>query len=281
MTALRQRMIDDLRVRNFSPRTIQTYVGRVAKFAEHFDLSPEKLGSEEVRSYLVFLVHHGFSRSDMKVTVAALRFLYNVTLGRDWHPRMIPYPRKERRLPVVLSHEEVQRFIRNIGCLKCRTLLTVLYATGLRLHEGLHLLPSDIDSKRMVIRVRQGKGMKDRYVPLTAKLLATLRRYWLAARPQTFLFEGRNPGRPLSQGSIHHWCLMGRRCSGIKKEVSPHTFRHSFATHLLEGGTDLRTIQLLLGHRSLSTTAMYLHVAAAAPQVTKNCADLLEGFVDD
>jgi integrase/recombinase XerD len=281
MTALRQRMIDDLRVRNFSPRTIQTYVGRVAKFAEHFDLGPDKLGSEEIRSYLVFLVRHGFSRSEMKVTVAALRFLYNVTLGREWHPRMIPYPRKEQRLPVVLSRKEVHRFIRSIGCLKCRTLLTVLYATGLRLHEGLHLLPGDIDSKRMVIRVRQGKGMKDRYVPLNAKLLAILRRYWLAARPQAFLFEGRKPGRPMSPGGVQHWCVMGRRCSGIKKEVSPHTFRHSFATHLLEGGTDLRTIQLILGHRSPSTTAMYLRVASVAPQVTKHCADLLEAFVDD
>jgi site-specific recombinase XerD len=274
-------MIEDLRLRNFSKRTIETYVGKVARFAKHFGSSPEKLGQEEVRSFLVFLLHHGYSKSELKITVAALRFLYAVTLGRDWQSRKIPYPKRERRLPVVLSRKEVSSFIRSLGCLKVRTILVTIYAAGLRLNEGIKLLPSDIDSNRMVIRVREGKGRKDRYVPLAPKLLTALRSYWRAARPQTYLFEGNKPGRPISPGTVQHWCLMGRRLAKIQKEVTPHTFRHSFATHLLEGGTDLHTIQILLGHTSLNTTAMYLHVAADAPQVTKNCADLLEGLLDD
>lgn len=281
MTVLRQRMIDDMQIRNFSPRTVDGYVRRVARFAKHFGRSPDTLGQEEVRTFLIWLMHRGYSRSELKVCVGALRFLYRVTLGRDWQTQMIPYPRKERRLPVVLSRKEVHDFIRGIGCLKCRTILLTLYAAGLRLHEGLKLLPADIDSKRMVIRVRQGKGKKDRYVPLPMKLLVALRKYWKEAKPTVFLFEGRKPGKPLSKGTVQHWCAMARRRSGIQKEVTPHTFRHSFATHLLEGGTDLRTIQILLGHRSLNTTAMYLHVAAGAPQVTKHCADLIDGVLDD
>lgn len=281
MTALRKRMIDDMRLRNFSPRTMESYVRRVAKFARHYGRSPDTLGPEEVRSFLIWLIDRGYSRSEFKVVVGALRFFYHVTLCRDWRPQMIPFPRKERHLPVVLSRQEVHAFIRGIGCLKCRTILLTLYAAGLRLHEGLKLLPSDIDSKRMVIRVRQGKGKKDRYVPLPSKLLVTLRRYWKAARPKTWLFEGREPGRPLSKGTVQRCCAVARSEARIEKAVTPHTFRHSFATHLLEGGTDLRTIQILLGHRSLSTTAVYLHVAAGAPQVTKHCAELLEGLLDD
>jgi len=154
MTVLRQRMIEDLRLRNFSNRTIETYVGRVARFAKHFGSSPEKLGPEDVRSFLVWLVNHSYSKSELKITASALRFLYAVTLGRDWPARRIPYPKRERRLPVVLSRKEVFSFIRSIGCLKVRTILVTIYAAGLRLNEGVKLLPSDIDSQRMVIRVR-------------------------------------------------------------------------------------------------------------------------------
>jgi integrase/recombinase XerD len=281
MSALRLRMIDEMRLRNFSPRTMDSYVRRVAKFAKHFGRSPDTLGPEEVRSFLIWLMNRGYSRSELKVAVAALRFLYHVTLGRDWRPEVIPFPKKERRLPVVLSPQEVHAFIRGIGGLKRRTILVTLYAAGLRLHEGLKLLVDDIDSKRMVIRVRQGKGKKDRYVPLPPKLLKMLREYWKAARPETLLFEGREPGRPLAHSTVQRWCLTARRRAGIKKEVTPHIFRHSFASHLLEGGMDLRTIQTLLGHRSLSTTAIYLHVTAGTPQVKKHCANLLEGLLDD
>lgn len=281
MTVLRQRMIEDMQFRNYSSRTIEEYVRRVARFAKHFGRSPDTLGQEEVRTFLLWLMYQGYSRSELKVSVAALRFLYRITLGRDWHTQMIPYPRKERRLPVVLSRKEVHDFIRGIDCLKCRTILLTLYAAGLRLNEGLKLLPTDIDSKRMVIRVRQGKGKKDRYLPLPMKLLVALREYWKVAKPKVFLFESREPGKPLAKRTVQDWCARARRHAGIGKWVTPHTFRHSFATHLLEGGTDLRTIQILLGHRSLNTTAMYLHVAAGTPQVSKHCADLLEGLLDD
>jgi site-specific recombinase XerD len=274
-------MIEDMQIRNYSSRTIEEYVRRVARFAKHFGRSPDTLGQEEVRTFLMWLMHQGYSHSEFKVSVAALRFLYRTTLARDWHTQMIPYPRKERRLPVVLSRNEVHDFIRGIGCVKARTILLTLYAAGLRLNEGLKLLPTDIDSKRMVIRVRQGKGKKDRYVPLPMKLLVTLREYWKVAKPKVFLFERREPGKPLAKRTVQDWCAVARRHAGIGKWVTPHTFRHSFATHLLEGGTDLRTIQILLGHRSLNTTAMYLHVAAGTPQVSKHCADLLEGLLDD
>lgn len=281
MTVLRQRMIEDMQFRNYSSRTIEEYVRRVARFAKHFGRSPDTLGQEEVRTFLLWLMYQGYSRSELKVSVAALRFLYRITLRRDWHTQMIPYPRKERRLPVVLSRKEVHDFIRGIGCVKARTILLTLYAAGLRLSEGLKLLPTDIDSKRMVIRVRQAKGKKDRYLPLPMKFLVTLREYWKVAKPKVFLFEGSQPGKPLPKRTVQDWCARVRRRAGIGKDVTCHTFRHSFATHLLEGGTDLRTIQILLGHRSLNTTAMYLHVAAGAPQVSKHCADLLEGLLDD
>ncbi len=281
MSALRQRMIDDMQLRNFSPRTIVCYVRRVARLAKHFGRSPDVLGQEEVRTFLIWLMHQGYSRSELKIAAAALRFFYRVTLGRDWHTQMIPYPRKERRLPVVLSRKEVHDFIVGIRSIKQRTLLLTLYAAGLRIHEGVKLLPADIDSKRMVIRVRQGKGKKDRYVPLPLKLLVALREYWKVAKPKTWLFEGKKPGEHLSKDTVRHWCLSARRNGRIGKAVTPHTFRHSFATHLLEGGMDLRTLQILLGHRSLNTTATYLHVSAGTPQVTKHCADLLEGLLDD
>lgn len=279
MSALRQRMIDDMQLRNFSPRTIVCYVSRVARFAKHFGRSPDTLGQEEVRTFLLWVLHKGYSRSELKICVAALRFFYRVSLGRDWHTQ-IPYSRTERRLPIVLSRREVQDFIGGIGSIKRRTLLLTLYAAGLRVHEVVKLLPADIDSKRMVIRVRQGKGKKDRYVPLPMKLLVALREYWKVAKPKTWLFEGSKPGEHLSKDTVRHWCLNARRRARIVKAVTPHTFRHSFATHLLEGGMDIRTIQILLGHRSLSTTAMYLHIAAEAPQVTKHCADLLEGRLE-
>ena len=278
MTPLRQRMIDDMRIRNLSPRTIETYVEKVARFARQFGKSPEYLGPEDIRTYLLGLVNAKFARSTLVQNVCALRFLYKITLHRPWEDQVLPFPKKERRLPVVLSREEVRTFLQALGGLKRRTFFLTIYATGLRISECVHLLPSDIDSKRMVVRVRQGKGKKDRYVPLSSKLLQALREYWRAARPQTWLFEGAKPGQPITKDAVERWCPPAREKAGLSKPVTPHTLRHCFATHLLEAGTDLRTIQILLGHRSLSTTAIYLHVAANAPQLSKNCADLLEGI---
>lgn len=278
MTPLRQRMIDDMRIRNLSPKTIQSYVEKVAKYARSFGKSPGELGPEDIRTYLLGRINAGVARSTLVQNVCALRFLYRVTLHRPWEDQVLPFPRKERRLPVVLSREEVRAFLDALDGLKQRTFFLTIYSTGLRVSECLQLLPADIDSKRMVVRVRQGKGKKDRYIPLPARLLAMLRTYWKAARPQVWLFEGLKPGHPLTKGAVERWCPLASARAGLTKLVTPHTLRHSFATHLLEAGTDLRTIQILLGHRSLGTTAIYLHVAANAPQISKQCADLLEGI---
>lgn len=278
MTPLRQRMIDDMRIRNLSPHTIKAYVEKAAKFARHFGKSPEQIEPEEIRTYLLGLVNAKSNRSSLVQNVCALRFLYKITLQRHWQDQVLPFPKKERHLPVVLSREEVAVFLKTLGSLKPRTFCLTVYATGLRVTECCHLLPSDIDSKRMVVRVRQGKGKKDRYVPLSPKLLEALRRYWKAVRPKTWLFEGAQVGHPITRSAVERWFSPACEKAGISKLVTPHTLRHSFATHLLEAGTDLRTIQILLGHRSLGTTAVYLHVAANAPQLTKSCADLLDGI---
>lgn len=280
MTSLRQRMADDMRIRNLAPRTIESYLYRVSKFARHFQRSPDKLDLEDLRSYQLFLLDNGASGSDLRVTTCALRFFYRITLGRHVPDERIPYPKEEKRLPVVLSRSEVADFLRAAAGVTVLAFFLVLYATGLRRTEARHLLPADIDSKRMVVRVRQGKGRKDRYVPLSAKLLDALRGHWKAARPQTWLFEGPIPGKEVSNATVAKWFVEARTKSGISKAITPHTLRHSFATHLLEGGMDLRRLQLLLGHRSLATTAQYLHVAANARDTSKRCGQLLEGLLD-
>lgn len=279
MTALRGRMIDDMRIRNFSPRTITSYVYKVMEFAKHFDRCPSKLGPEEVRTYLLYRINKGLARSSVVQSVCALRFLYQTTLDRQWRKQDLPFPKKERRLPVVLSLSEVRAFLDAVANLRHRTLLLTLYSTGLRLGEGLNLLPDDVDNKRMVIRVRQGKGHKDRCVPLAPKLLLELRRHWGETHPKTWLFEERRPGRPLGRRSVRESCARACTKANLSKHVRPHVLRHSFATHLLEAGADLITVQLLLGHKCLSTTAIYLHVAVSAPEVSKSCASLLEGII--
>jgi site-specific recombinase XerD len=271
-------MIDDMRLRNFAAKTMDGYLRAVKKFARRFGKSPADLGPDEAREFLLSVVDQGYSQSELKTCVAALRFLYRVTLRRPWPDEYIPYPRREKRLPVVLSREELRKFLAAVTSLKHHSFLTLLYATGLRLSEGLALLPSDIDSQRGLIRVEQGKGKKDRYVPLSTTLLEILRRHWRATRPENYLFEGRTRGKPMSPGSVRRVCRLSMLSAGLSKAVAPHLLRHSFATHLLEAGSDLRSIQLLLGHQSLSTTAIYLHVAESAPQLRSHCADLLSGF---
>jgi site-specific recombinase XerD len=276
MTPLRQRMIEDLRLRNLAPATIRVYVQRVAAFARHFGKSPEHLGPPEVRAYLVHLVQQKHvSWSYYNQTVGALRFLYNVTLGRDEPLRRIACPKQPKKLPVVLSAEEVVRFFEAVPNLKHRALPMTAYAAGLRISEVVALTVADIDSRRMVIRVRQGKGRKDRYVMLSPRLLEALRAYWRAARPAHWLFPGQVEGRPVTVGTAHRVCVQASRAAGLGKHVTVHTLRHSFATHLLEAGTDLRTIQLLLGHRELRTTAIYTHVAPATLETTRSPLDRL------
>lgn len=276
MTELRQRYLQDLRLRNYAPKTLQTYVECVSLFARYFKRSPEELGPEHIREYQRFLVEEKkCSWSRFNQTVCALRFLYRNTLRRDWAISHIPFPRKQKKLPVVLSREEAAQFLAAIRRLKYRTILSLCYGAGLRISEAVHLQISDIDSKRMVIRVRQAKGHKDRYVMLSPKLLELLRQYWKAERPTSWLFPGRPNDRPLDVSSLQHACQRARSDSGITKPVTPHTLRHSFATHLLEAGADLRTIQLLLGHNCLQTTTVYTHVSQKSLAATVSPFDLL------
>jgi integrase/recombinase XerD len=277
MTPLRRRMIEDMTLRNFTPQTVRSYVWCVARFARYFNCSPEHLGPEELRAYLVYLVQERrVSLSYYKQTRAALRFLYRITLGRHDVPDVIPPVKQPRTLPVVLSPEEVARFFAAIRNIKHRAILMTAYAAGLRVSEATQLQVSDIDSQRMVIRVRQGKGRKDRYVMLSPRLLEFLRAYWKSVRPQGILFPGATPDRPITTEGIKKVCQRARVAAGLGKAITAHTLRHSFATHLLEGGTDLRTIQVLLGHRSLNTTARYIHVATAALPSIKSPFDRLD-----
>ena len=276
MTPLRRRMIDDLRIRNFSPNTIAGYIGYVARFARHFGRSPADLGPEHVRAFLVHLRDRASAGvSTMTQSVSALRFLYRVTLKRDWAISAIPYPKKERKLPAVLTREEVLEFLDSLGNLKYRAILTTAYASGLRVSEATHLRVTDLDSARMVIHVRQGKGRKDRLVPLSTTLLALLREYWKIARPKTWLFPGgKSSDAPITPRSVGRACAKARAALGWTKHVRPHTLRHSFATHLLEAGTNIRVIQVLLGHRAISSTAIYTHLSTASFQGTKSPLDL-------
>lgn len=276
MTPLRQRMIEDMKLRNYADRTIEVYVQRVATFAKHFGKSPERLDAADVRAYLLFLIQEKHaSWSYYGQAICALRLLYRVTLGKDWVVEGVASPRKRQKLPVVLSPDEVTQFFEGITSLKHRALLMTAYAAGLRISEVVGLRVADIDSRRMTIRIRQGKGRKDRDVMLSPRLLVVLREYWKVARPTDWLFPGDVPGRPLTDGAVHRICLRAANVAGLGKHITIHTLRHSFATHLLEGGTDLRTIQVLLGHRSLSTTAVYTHVSAAALAATQSPLDRL------
>ncbi len=277
MTPLRQRMLEDMQVRNFSPHTQTAYVRQVTQFARHFQQSPEALGPEEIRAYQVHLTtEKRLASSSILTAVAALRFLYSVTLKRAWSVAdLIPAPKKPQTLPVVLSRAEVRQFLATVPSLKHRTILSVCYAAGLRISEAVRLHATDIDSQRMVLRVDQGKGQKDRYVMLSPRLLELLRTWWRVAKPRTWLFPGTRPGQHLTPDAVEEACLQARRRCGIPKPVTPHMLRHCFAVHLLEGGTDVRTIQLLLGHRSLTTTARYLRIATSTVCATRSPFDLL------
>ncbi|HUE02012.1 MAG TPA: site-specific integrase [Bryobacteraceae bacterium] len=277
MTSLRQRMTEDMQVRNLALNTQTCYLQQVTLFARHFNKSPEHLGPEDIRAYQVYLTNDKkLAPGSVLIAVAALRFLYKVSLKKDWSfEDVIPAPKKPQKLPVVLSPEEVLHFLNCVGSTKHRAILTSCYAAGLRISEAICLKPTDIDHQRMVIRVEQGKGQKDRYVMLSPKLLETLRSYWRAVRPKGCLFEGDVAGQPIHRSSVELACQKARRISGIRKPITPHSMRHGFAVHLLESGTDIRTIQLLLGHRSLATTARYLRIATSKVCSTSSPLDLL------
>ena len=275
MSPLRRRMIEDMTIRNLSPATQQSYLHAVSKFSRHFGRSPDRLGLGEVHAFQVHLVANGISWASLNQIVCALRFFYGVTLGQATIPERIAYAREPQKLPVVLSADEVVRFLEAIPGLKSRIALTTVYAAGLRVSEAVMLKIADIDSGRMVIRVEQGKGGKDRYVMLSPQLLRILRGYWRLTRPKCWLFPGRDEGRPLEPTTLHVACRSARAAAGLAKEVTPHTLRHSFATHLLENGADIRIIQVLLGHANLQSTARYARVATKTISQTPSPLDRL------
>ena len=277
MASLRQRMLEDMQVRRLSPCTQRTYVETVARFARYFERSPARLGPEEIRAYQVYLTtERRLAPSSLVVAVSALRFLYRVTLQKRWAiDDVIPAPKKPRSLPVVLSPEEVVQFLDGVKAAKHHAILTTCYAAGLRISEAVRLTVSAIDSERMVLRIAKGKGEKDRYVMLSPKLLAILRTWWKVDRPRHWLFPGARPETPITREAVQYACQLAVRRARLAKPVSPHALRHAFAVHLLEAGTDLRTIQLLLGHRSLQTTAQYLRVATTTVCSTASPLDLL------
>jgi integrase/recombinase XerD len=261
MSPLRRRMIEDMTVRNLAPATQQSYLYAVAKFSRHFACSPARLGLEHVRAYQVHLAAQKRSWSHINQASCALRFFYGVTLGRSEVLAGIVSAREPQKLPVVLSADEIVQFLEAVPGLRNRAALTTAYGAGLRVGEVRRLKLADIDSGRKVIRIEQGKGGKDRYVMLSAQLLQILRAYWRLARPARWLFPGRELDRPVSVATLQEACRVASRAAALSKPVTMHTLRHSFATHLLEAGTDIRIIQVVLGHARLATTARYAQVA--------------------
>jgi site-specific recombinase XerD len=279
VTTLRRRMIEDMTIRNLSPATQRSYLHAVEGYSRHFGRSPNRLGLEDVRAYQVHLAGKGIAWATLNQIVCALRFLYGVTLGQDEVPERIAYARKPAALPDVLNRDEVVRFLEAVPSLKCRVALTTAYATGMRVSEVVAVEVRNIDSGRMVIKIEHGKGGKDRYVMLSAQLLGILRAYWKLTRPQRFLFPGRDPDTAVNVTVLHAACRSAYAAAGIAKKVSVHTLRHSFATHLLEQGTDIRIIQALLGHNNLSTTARYTRVAVHTIGLTESPLDRLSLMV--
>jgi integrase/recombinase XerD len=277
MTPLRQRMLEDLQIRGRAVNTQRSYIEKIKHFAEHFGESPERLGPEEIRAYQVYLVNFKRdSRSQLAQFVAAARFLYGVTLQRKWAIASLPYPKSPRRLPIVLSEQEVKQLLEAVINIKHRAIVMTLYSAGLRVAEACGLRVTDIDSGRMVIRVDQGKGAKDRYVQLSETLLHQLREYWKKFRPQHCLFLGRR-GRPITTRHVYRVCVDAGLTAGIRKTTNPHCLRHSIATHMLERGTSILEIQAFLGHSSLSSTARYLHLMGGKGRTSINPLDAIMG----
>jgi site-specific recombinase XerD len=276
VSPLRQRMIEDMIVRNFAPNTQESYLSQVSLFARHFGKSPEQLGPEEIRAYQIYLAEERkVSVGTRIVAVSALRFFYAVTLQRDWTVQLIPTPKKDHRLPVILSPQEVLQLLRAAPSFPHHVIFSTMYGTGMRVSEALHLRAADIDSQRMMIRIELSKGHKGRDVQLSPKLLELLRCYWRKVRPGEWMFPGEIPDHPLTRAAVGDAVAQASQRAGLKKHISPHSFRHAYAVHLLEAGTDVRRIQLLLGHRSLSTTARYLRLATTTVCATTSPLDLL------
>jgi integrase/recombinase XerD len=267
VTHLRKLMLEELQRLNYSKETIRSYIHAVEDFSRRFNCPPDRLGPRHIREYQAELFHkRKLSAGSVAVRLAALRFFYTKTLRRAWSVADTPYPKKDHRLPAILSQEEVARLIQAAGTSFHRTLLMTLYATGARNAELTRLKFSDVDSKRMVIHIQGGKGRKDRDVMLSPKLLEELREHWhrLRRKPRVWLFPGNHDhcaDHPIDTKTVWHACQQAAQRAGIQKGVHPHKLRHCFATHLLENGADLRTIQILLGHNDLKETTRYLHLS--------------------
>ena len=274
MTPLRQRFIEDMKLRGLAPTTQRSYLHYVIDYARYFDLSPEKLDLEAVREYELYLLEEKkMSPDSINTFVSAVRFLYLNTLEMPWTSEYFPRVKRPSKLPVVLSQEEMLQFFDHVDGMKNRAALMTSYGAGLRVSETVSLKISDIDSKRMLIRVEQGKGQKDRYAMLSPRLLEVLRRYWRSYRPYPYLFPSWRANHHMSAGSLQTACREATLRSGLRKRVTVHTLRHSFATHLLENGTDVRVIQVLLGHSRIDTTARYTWVS---PQVVAGTVSPLD-----
>jgi site-specific recombinase XerD len=262
MGKLRDQMLVDLQLRGATPRTQKTYLREVSNFAKYFNRSPKELGRGELKEYMLYLMkERHLSDGTFRFYVAALKFLYRTTLKREWVVEKIKCPKRKRKLPVVLDISEVESLFSVTTNLKHKAILMITYSSGLRVSETARLKMTDIDSKRMMVRVRQGKGGNDRYSILSQTALEHLRQYWRKYRPTEWLFEGAKKDDPISTHSIQLMFYAARKRAGITKPASVHTLRHSFATHLIEAGTSLHHVQLLLGHRSPTTTTVYLHVS--------------------
>ena len=265
MGAIKEKMKQQMEIRGFSENTQENYLRAAAQFVKYFMVSPELLSVEDINTYQHHLIRERrVATSTYNIHVAALRFLYRTTLKVDWKIEAIPFRKKTKSLPIVLSPEEVVRLCSVLRNIKHKAMILTLYDTGARVTEAVRLKITDIDSKRMIVRIDQGKGSKDRYVPLSDKLLKALRQYWASQRSHSkiWLFPGCKPELHYSRRSLQRVVRAAQIRSGVQKTITPHILRHSFATHLRENGTDIRTIQILLGHRSIGTTSKYLHVAS-------------------
>lgn len=283
MTQLRQRMIEEMQVRRYATKTQEAYVHWVSALAKYYHKSPDQIEQEEVRRWFVYLTNERkLSRSSVTTALSALKFFYESVLHREWSEFNLVRPRPEKKLPVVLSVTEVQRLLGCVEMPRYRVCLSVLYSCGLRLQEGTHLRVSQIDSQRMVLHIQGGKGNKDRYVPLPQATLELLRSYWSMHHHPVWLFPATIPqgwtppqSQPMDGSGVQKAFKAALCDSGIQKAATPHTLRHSYATHLLEAGVNLRLIQSYLGHESLSTTAIYTHLTRTAERVASETIDRL------
>ena len=277
MGIYRDRMEADLKLRDYRPSTRESYLRCAKNFVAHFRIPPHRLGEKEIRAFLLHLSeHNGSGAAGLKMYVAAIKFLYTHTLDRPEEVAKIPYPRVPKPLPDILTGSEVKLLLSNVASLKHRAVLMTAYGAGMRLSEACSLHIDDVDSKRELIHIRDGKRRRDRYVMLSERLLLFLRGYYKEVRPAgPFLFPGKNPDRPISTTSVRSALHKAAQDIGLRKRVTPHVLRHSFATHLLETGTDIRTIQVLLGHTSIRTTTRYAQVSATHIGRTKSPLDLI------